>query len=329
MKRRHLLLTIAIALSPARALADCASHTSTCIDADTFWPRPGPSTFTFVGSAETTARGQFGLGMVVSYLRRPVVLVAPSTDPAGLRIDAVDHVVDTTYLWSYGVADRADLFAALPTTVYQTGSGASALAAQTTQDMPHTVLRDARLGVSYALTSREPPFGAAARLEIALPTGDEQSFAGDRSVVGIPSFAADFRRGPWLLAAEVGARLRRTANLLGARVGSQLWLGLGAGVHVVQPQTLSVLVEAFALPTFAEQRREAYDFAQRTYVEWSRGQPLVPAEWALSIRSVPVPNGDFSIALAGGGRLPLTSDPGITTPVYRFSLVLRYAPVTR
>jgi OmpA-OmpF porin, OOP family len=336
MKRLQTLVIVAAGLSAARAEADCTprSHLSTCIDIDTFWPHAGPSTFAFIGSTDVTAPGRVGLGMVTTYLRRPIVFRVPSADPAGNEIAAVDHVVDSTFLWSYGIAERAELTAALSTTSYQTGTGVSALAEQDAKALPHTALRDARLGASYALlpsrTDRASArFGVAARFQISLPTGDEQSFAGDRSAVGIPGFAFDLRKGRWLGAAEVGARLRQTSDLLGARVGSQVFFGLGTGVHVIAPEILSVLIEAVALPTLADQRREAYDAARRRHVEWSTGRALVPAEWALSVRTVPVREGDFSVGLAGGGRLPITGDPGITTPAYRFSLVLRYAPVAR
>jgi OmpA-OmpF porin, OOP family len=332
MKRLRILLTIAICCAAARARADCApaSLLSTCIDADTFWPHAGPSTFTFVGGTDVTAPGRVGVGLVTSYLRRPIVLSAPSADPGGNEIDAVDHVVDSTFLWSYGVANRTEIFAALSTASYRTGTGVSALAAQTAHQMPHTVLRDTRLGATYAFMPRASgPFSAAARLAIAFPTGDETSFAGDRSIVGIPGVAFDFRHDRWLATAELGARIRRTSDLLGARVGSQIFVGLGAGVHVLTPEILSILVEAVALPTLTEQRRAIYAPDIGRNVEWSTGNALVPAEWTISVRSVPLPQSDFSVGLSGGGRLPLTGDPGVTTPVYRFSLAIRYAPAAR
>jgi OmpA-OmpF porin, OOP family len=332
MKRHGIFPFIVICVCAAPAQADCTSGSllATCIDADTFWPHAGPSTFAFVAATDVTQPGRLGAGMVTTYLQRPIVLLAPSADPTGNAVDAVGHVVDSTFLWSYGLASRADLFAAVSTVSYRTGTGISSIASQTTHELPHTALRDTRVGGSYALVPHAgSAFGATVRVEISVPTGDDQSFAGDKAAVGIPSFACDLRRGRWLAAAELGARLRQTSDLLGARVGPQIFAGLGAGVHVVEPELFSILAEAVALPTFAEQHRVAYDTDLHRYVEWSTGQRLVPAEWAVSVRSVPWPQGDFSVGLSGGGRLPLTTDPGITTPVYRFSLALRYAPAAR
>jgi hypothetical protein len=332
MKRYPVLLILAIGFSAAHVRADCtpSSVLSTCIDADTFWPHAGPQAFAFVGGSDVTARGQVGAGLVTTYLRRPIVLSVPSADPTGNEIDAVDHVLDSTFLWSYGIASHAEVFATLSATSYRTGTGVSSLTSQTPQRMPRTVLRDTRLGASYAIAPRTSgPFGVAARLEFALPTGDELSFAGDRSVVGVPSLAFDFRHDRWIAAAQLGARFRQTSNLLGARVGSQVFFGLGAGVHVLRPEVLSILVEAVALPTLTYQHRTSFDADLGTQVERLTGQPLIPAEWAVSIRSVPMPESDFSVGLSGGGRLPVTGDPGITSPEYRFSLMLRYAPLTR
>jgi OmpA-OmpF porin, OOP family len=323
---------MAVCLCAAPVRADCSSRSllSTCLDADTFWPHAGPTTFTFIGGADVTAPGRLGAGLVSTYLRRPIVFEVPSADPAGNQIDAVDHAIDSTFLWSYGLVSRLDISAAVSTVSYRIGTGVSSLADQTTQDLSHTVLRDTRVGASYALLpDASGPLRAAARLEMSVPTGDDRSFAGEASVVGIPAVSFELHQDRWLAAAELGARLRRTSDLLGARVGSQLFFGLGAGVHAVTPEILSFLVEAVALPTLVEQRRAAYDPRVDGYVEWSTGKPLVPAEWALSVRSVPVPDSGFSVALSGGGRLPLTPDAGVTTPAYRFSLGLRYAPTAR
>ena len=336
MKRLSVLVALTIGLGAPHAGADCtpASHLSTCIDADTFWPHAGPATFAFIGGTDTTAPGQIGLGLVTTYLGRPVVLQIPSSDLAGNEIDAVHHLVDATFLWSYGLTGRAELTVALSTTAYRTGSGVSSLASQSPEALARTALRDSRVGAAYALLGRLPdrrtdPFGLKARLELSLPTGDESSFAGDRSVVEIPSFAFDFRRGLFVAAAELGARLRQTSDLLGASVGPQLFAGLGAGVYVIRPEVLSVLLEAFALPTLSDQRREAYDATGQRRVELSTGRALVPSEWAASIRSAPFESAELSISLAAGGRLGLAGEPALTAPTYRFALGLRYAPVAR
>src|SRR5436190_4551035 len=193
----------------APAHADCVprSHLSTCIDADTLWPHPGPAYFGFVGGTDTTAPGQAGFGVVTTYASRPITLMVPTTQPDGTDVAAVDDLWDATFLFSLGLTDRLEVDAALPMTLGRSGSGVSVLTSQTPAALSRTTMRDARLGATFSLAPRARDFpgnalGVAARFELALPTGDETSFAGDRSLVGIPSFAADLRYGAFMAAGE-------------------------------------------------------------------------------------------------------------------------------
>jgi len=317
------------------ALADCAppTHLSTCIEADTFWPRPGPASFAFVGATDTTARGRFGFGLVTTYLARPIVLLVPSAAPDGTEVTAVDHLWNTTFLFSYGLTERLEVGVALPLTLYRTGTGVSSIASQQTQPLSHTAMRDARVGASYRLLGRapaDPPelFALAARMELALPTGAASSFAGDSSVVVMPSFAGDVRFDRFIAAAELGARIRKTSDLLGSRVGPELVTALGLGAELLANGALSTSLEAIALPTLVAQ----YDLAlagTSERVAASSRPPLVPAEWQASVRTAALMNGDLSLSLGGGGPITFTGETGITTPKYRFVLSVRYAPLER
>ena len=97
------------------------------------------------------------------------------------------------------------------------------------------------------------PFALTARFEAAVPTGDEEWFAGDQAPVWMPSVAGDYRRGPWFGGLELGARLRKTTDLAGARLGSQGFIALGLGLDLMPREKLSAMLEAFALPAFTSQ----------------------------------------------------------------------------
>src|SRR4051812_30654728 len=94
-----------------RARADCdpATHLSTCFDADAFWPHAGPATFNFVGGAATTPSGTVSFGIFSTYLTRPIVLLVPSVAPEGAEAVAIDHLWDTTFVFSLGLTDRLDV----------------------------------------------------------------------------------------------------------------------------------------------------------------------------------------------------------------------------
>src|SRR6185503_20156213 len=105
------------------------------------------------------------------------------------------------------------------TTLYRTGTGISALTQQSSQEIARSAMRDIRAGTAFTLLPPPPPaargFSLASRFELALPTGDESSFNGDRTVVALPSFAGEFRQAGIVLGGEIGARLRQTSDLAG------------------------------------------------------------------------------------------------------------------
>jgi OOP family OmpA-OmpF porin len=318
------------------AHGDCVpqSHLSTCIDADTLWPHPGPGYFGFIGGTDTTAAGQAGFGVVTTYAARPIILMVPSTQPNGTEVAAVDDLWDATFLFSLGLTDRLEVGAALPMTLGRTGTGVSVLTSQSPASLSRATMRDARLGGTFSLAPRARDFpgnafGVATRFEVALPTGDETSFAGDRSLVGIPSFAADFRGGAFMAGGELGARLRQTAELVGSRVGSQVVIALGVGAELRDADKLSVHLEALALPTLVGQDELVLDPDTGKRVSSGKRPPLVPAEWQASVRSAELMGGDLSASLGFGTSLGLTGDSAITSPSVRLIFSIRYAPLGR
>ncbi|MBI5536419.1 MAG: OmpA family protein [Deltaproteobacteria bacterium] len=311
-----------------------ASRLSSCINSDTLWPHAGAATFQSVGATETTATGQFSFGIVTTYLRKPIVLRASSPDPAGTEVPAVNHLVDSSFLWAFGVTNRLELTFAMPASLYQTGSGLSGYTSSHATPIPATAVRDLRYGLAYALVPRDRAFptqgfAATARFEMSAPVGDRQSFAGDRSAVWYPTVSADYRIGRVFVGAELGARLRGTSTLAGTRVGSQLFSAVGVGFDILPEQKLSAAIEAFALPTLVGQEQLRRDPTTAALVAESSTRKLVPAEWMATVRTAPIAGGDFSVAASGGTALPLTDPSSMTSPSYRFVLGVRYAPLAR
>ncbi|MEI7893504.1 MAG: thrombospondin type 3 repeat-containing protein [Myxococcales bacterium] len=311
---------------------------STCIQSDAFWPHAGPASFLGVGAAETLVRGQLGFGLVTSYQSRPLTLKSASPGPGGSDVYVIDNQVTTNFLWSYGVTNRLQLDFAVPLTLAQDGSGVQSLSGGA--PIASTALRDLRFGAAFALVPRarvspEPRrkgsapsvWALTARFELSAPTGERRDFAGERSVVWMPSVAADYRRGRWFAGAELGLRIRPVTELVGARVGTQGVVAFGAGYDVLPRELLSGMLEARVLPIFAEQ----HDVAATSsgLVSTGNGKFAVPAEWTLSARTAPLLSGDLAIHLGGGGAIPFSSDAAPTAPRFRFMLGVRYAPLGR
>jgi hypothetical protein len=319
-------------LAAPAAAADCSGIYSACINDDTLWPHAGSARFAAVGSTEMIAPGQIGFALVSSYLSRPVVLTIPSPSPPGSKQYAIDDQVNGTFLFSYGVSRRFELDVAIPITFGQGGTGLAPLTGGL--GLRDTAMRDMRFGFAYALVphDRAPGsdrpddgFGLAGRLEVSAPTGDDGQLAGEGSGVFVPTVAADFRRGPVFAGLELGARIRPTTELVGARVGTQLLSALGAGYDVLPRQLLSITAEAWVLPTLVEQH-DIQTPEPGVFHSVPNGKYTAPAEWHVSLRSAPVRGGDVSFQAGGGGPIPFGGDTPVATPRFRFTLGVRWAP---
>src|SRR6516165_6907299 len=97
-------LLVALASRNAQA-TDCSGIYSPCIDGDIFWPHAGPSRFVAVGSTETVAAQQVGVGLVTTYQKQPLVLRVSEPGPGGSYQNAIDDQVNGTFLWAYGVTN--------------------------------------------------------------------------------------------------------------------------------------------------------------------------------------------------------------------------------
>lgn len=300
------------------ALAQQCSNprTSTCINADTFWPNAGPQRFAAVGSTETVAPRQVAFGLVATYLSRPILLNAPTPGPGGTDQYAIDNQVNASFLFAYGITDRLQFDLGAPITLVQDGAGTSPLTGG--RALRNTTVRDLRFGLAYGLIPRQrialedQGFSLLARMAFSAPIGDNDDFAGERTVVWVPSISADYRVSRLFFGADVGLRLRPTTEFSGAKVGTELTTALGAGVEVLPDEKLSVMLEGRAYPDFQKQN----------------GKTIAPSEWLLGLRSAPVLAGDLSFYAGGGGPIPITEDP-ITQPRFRFVLGITYAPLGR
>jgi hypothetical protein len=304
----------------------------TCINSDTYWPSPGPQRFARVTGTETLGSGEVGFGLISTYLSRPVKLVVASPGPSGTDTFVVDNQVNGNFLFAYGVTDRLELDLALPVTFVQSGAGTSPVTGG--RGLKDTAVRDLRFGFAYALIPPErvapeaakQPFSLAARFAVTAPNGDNSDFAGERTAVFVPDVAGAYHIQRFFFGAELGMRIRPTAEFAGARVGTQLVTGLGAGMSIFDRDRLSISLEGLAMLNFAEQ----HDTRQTAFgIESTpNGKTITPAEWMLAAHSAPFLAGDLRFMIGGGGPIPIGPD-AITVPRFRFVLGVTYAPTDR
>lgn len=323
VKLRSALSAGALALSvgateSVAAAQECSNpRTSTCINADTLWPNAGPQRFAAVGGTETVTPRQVAFGVVATYLSRPILLNAPPPGPGGTDQYAIDNQVNANFLFAYGVTERLQVDLAAPITLVQDGAGTSPLTGG--RALRNTAVRDMRFGLAYAIIPRErvaleaQQFSLLARMTFSAPIGDNQSFAGERTVVYVPSVSADYRIWRFFAGADVGARVRPATEFSGAKIGTQLTAAAGAGFEILPKEKLSVLLEGHLYPSLAKQ---------------ASGSNAMPSEWLVGLRSAPFFAGDLSFYGGGGGPMPFSESP-ITQPRFRFVLGITYAPLGR
>lgn len=339
--RAALALALPLSLFASRvahAENTCGTAASACVNSDTFWPSAGPARFVGVSGTQTVHEGDLAVGIVSSYQSRPIVLRTASPGPqgAGTESFAVDDQVTANFLWQYGITRHLAFDAALPITLGQSGEGLGALTGG--GGIKFTAIRDFRFGLSLALVPRERvdvettqkqrgpghSYAVLLRLGMTAPIGDKPELAGERTAVFTPSIAADYRVGRLFVGAEVGARIRPTTEIFGARIGTQLASGVGVGVDILPRELLSASLEARVLYNLPEQADVTR--GPTGLVSTPNGKYLFPAEWMLSARTAPVGSGDFAITFGGGGGL---SSDTVTVPRLRFVLGLVYAPLGR
>src|SRR5262249_19034993 len=115
------LLFAALALLSARSAraGDCRpiNGVSPCIDADNLWPHAAGGPYFALGDATTTPAGSLSVGLVGSFVSKPIGVRVASADPAGSTVFLVDGLFDVTLLFALGVTDRLELTLAAPATL--------------------------------------------------------------------------------------------------------------------------------------------------------------------------------------------------------------------
>ena len=320
---------------PAQA-SECESPAglSPCFDANTLWLPAGRASFMSMPDTRLTAPAQLGFGVASELLHQPLLLRVASPDRDGRDVHVLDYAVDVSYFLSFGLARNLETSLLASLRAYQSGAGVGGIDSQSAPPLTHNAVRDPRAGISYSLDEAlaVPGFGLRLGVELTLPLGDRTAFANERSFVVMPNATFGFRRGALQLSAALGTRLRQAVDFAGFKLGQQGFVAFGVALAVLEPGWLTVSAEAFGLPPFGDSRGSAAS----PLVSDAR---LFPAEWLLGVHSSLGRRGPWTLSLAGGSGLPLSSETrdsssgphtshfvGMTTPDFRSLLVLRFAP---
>ncbi|HWZ89194.1 MAG TPA: hypothetical protein VNW92_10100, partial [Polyangiaceae bacterium] len=246
-----------------------------------------------------SAPREMSLGLATELLRGPVMAHVSSPDSGGRDVRFVDYAFDASLLFALGVFRDLQLSLVLPTRLYQSGAGAGGVTSQSAAPVEQSALRDPRFGVAYSLDDALSKAGLGLRLafDASLPLGDKSAFAGERSVVAMPSVTFGWQITRFALRASLAARLRSAVDFGDVHLGNEGYFALGAGVDVLAPGLLFLSLEGFALPPLTSSR-SAYANAALTSVS------LFPAEWLFGVHSSLRCDSEWSLAASIGTGLP-------------------------
>jgi OOP family OmpA-OmpF porin len=316
--------------STARAQEDPCYPTdalSTCLPSDNLWVHLGGSRWFAQAPTQTAPASSAAFGFVPSYYRRPIGLRVASADPDGTTIYAVDNALSATFLMGVGVSDRAQIHVAAPVVLYQDGAGKGDITGGE-DPLPRSAVGDMRFGATLGILQRaymESGPGLALRFEMTAPTGKANAFTGFPTATYAPGLSFDYQLGGFAIGADAGVRIRDVVELAGAAVGTQVSLGIGVGYDVFDDGLLSINLEANALFGVYEQTELASQPGQFTPEPEPTGEPHIPAEWMLSVRTASLLDGRFRASLGGGSFIPTSAEiTPVTTPMLRFALGIHY-----
>lgn len=330
LRRSRFALALLVAVigssSHLASATECAPSTrlSPCFEADALAVPVGHAFFAGFPAPRAVPAGQAALTLGQSFVLRPLALHALSPAPEGRRVPVVDHELGLTLGIALGVGHGVELTFALPMTLLRGGAGSSAFTGAEAHELSNSAVYDPRLGVVYTpwVTGSAEPFGLKARLEVSLPAGEEEVFAGHVGVGLLPAVAAELKFGRFRLGGELKLRLGETVEF--AAVPEGAWFGgsLGLGVALLGEEALSFAAEGVLRQSFDQP-----DVASGTA---TTSGPA--AEWLASLRSA---RGPYALLVGGGTGLPLAREQrgeksswvlAPTAPAFRALLRLSYTP---
>ncbi len=299
---------VALALIMSVSATVVAQGTDASIDVQNFRPAPGPGNYLGVQGSDVAPHLQIGFNLDFNFQYKPLVFEAPD----GSTSDAVKYQATFDFIFALGFFDILQIGVALPVVVAQDGTGLADLAG--TSKLSTTAIRDLRLylkgrllgGGKFGGESKDGP-GLALSLGMSVPTGNDESFAGDRNVTVDPLLVFDYRVKFFKLSLNFGARVRQMSVVADFHLGHQLIYGLGLGFMLLDKRLLLL-----------GEYEGAYGINGKTDTA-----KRIPMEARLGIGWAFGKAKDLSVIVAGG--MGFTATP--TVPEFRVMGALRYAPV--
>ena len=203
---------------------------------DRFDPSERGSDWFVAESLDLRGNMRPALGVVGEWAYKPLVLYDANGDEAA---SIIEHQIFVHVGASLILFERLRLGANLPLAVYQQGeSGGTANASFDSSDA--TTVGDARLGADVRIVGEyRDPASLAAGVQVYLPTGDQDAFAGDGEVRVHPRVMLAGDIGALAYAARVGFMYRANDEPLGGvPKGSEFTFAAAIGARAVDDKLI-------------------------------------------------------------------------------------------
>ncbi len=262
-------------------------------------PAGGDENFIGLMGHDVLGHMQTSFGLYLNYAYKPLEF---TMEPMGVSTCLVRNQFAGDFLAAVGLFDALELGLAVPTTFYQNADGNALKLARAS--IEHVTVGDLRLVPKWRFFHRANQGGLALAAVVSLPTGDEESMQGNRTVTVEPRLIFDWYLHPrFRMSANAGFLLRAQQGLFNVDVGNEFTYGVAVDWRAV-PETLAVIGEVAG--------KMAAD--ADSVIE----EETVPLEALAGLRLMT--RSGHSFTLAGG--------PGLTngygTPTYRVALGYTY-----
>jgi outer membrane protein OmpA-like peptidoglycan-associated protein len=209
-------------------------------DAELFHPATSTSGYFSQPSARVLKAGELDLGAGFDFANDPLVARDPASGNERMNGGIVANRLSLQLAAGYGLGDRYEVGVAVPLVLAQ-GGDLSLVAMG--RELSTTTLGDVRLFGKAQLWKHNDVMVAAA-LDLALPTGNVESFTGAPTASAWPRAVLGWQPGRWSGAINVGIVLRGESQLANVKVGDEITTGVGLG-YELQPDRLWLLGEGF------------------------------------------------------------------------------------
>ena len=181
---------------------------------------------------------------MLNFGKNPLVFVDQSTG-TNRRDEVIRNRLTLDLMGTIALYDWVDVGLAIP--VHLLNSGQAGGFAAPSQPVPSFALGDLRLTPKLKILNRKDDdadgLGVAFLFELDLPTGAPNGFVSD-GFSFVPTALVDFKMGPAYVAANLGARVRGTEDVLFLEVSHEFLWRLGASYDVL-PEQLQVVGELY------------------------------------------------------------------------------------